>query len=134
MLKQCITYLFALILASILLYSLTALAIAPINPEVASNSVLEGIIGKLAWCESRNNPQVYVKDDGGSPSAGILQFKYGTFRGYWKELINNDVEEQDIKNLWQDPEAQKQLATAMIAKDRKNLRHWLNCSTSQGLI
>lgn len=33
MIKQCITYLFALILASILVYSLTALAVAPINVE-----------------------------------------------------------------------------------------------------
>lgn len=134
MIKQCVIYLFSLILGSILTYSVVALAVAPINLEVASNSVLEGIIGKLTWCESRNNPNAYVHDDGGSPSAGILQFKLGTFRGFWKELINKDVEEQDVQNLWRDPEAQKQLAESMLRKDMKNLRHWTNCSISQGLI
>jgi hypothetical protein len=123
MIKQCFIYLLSLILGSVLVYSLTALAIAPINPEVGSNPVLEAIISKLAYCESRNNP-----------NAGILQFKLGTFRGYWKELINKDAEEQDIQNLWKDPEAQKQLAESMLQKDMSNLHHWTNCSLSLGLI
>lgn len=137
MLKQCITYLFALILGSILVYSLTALAIAPINVENPVKGNLEAIsrvLAKLSYCESSNNPNAYVHDDGGSPSAGLLQFKIGTFGGYWKDLINKDVEDQDIQNLWKDPDAQLQLATEMLKQSPKNLRHWSVCTRRWSLM
>lgn len=137
MIKQCITYLFALILGSILVYSLTALAIAPINVENPVKGNLEAIsrvLAKLSYCESSNNPNAYVHDDGGSPSAGLLQFKLGTFGGYWKELINADIEDAEILNLWHDPESQLQLATEMLKQSPKNLRHWKICTERWSLM
>lgn len=102
----------------------------PLDTKTSPTGHLDALINQLAYCESSNNPNAVHHLDGvdGKTSFGLLQFKKATMLHYWKKLINKDIEDQEIDNLWHDPQAQIQLAKAMITDNPDNLRHWENCS------
>lgn len=141
--KQCllsiISTAIALVLATLALRVVTTPTISLITSENAPQGQLDplaSVIQTLINCESSGNPDAVHYNDGaiGLHSRGILQFQRPTFSGYWKGLINKEVEESDIDNLWTDPEAQKMLATAMITDNPKNLNHWKVCTTRHQLL
>lgn len=105
-----------------------------VNLSDIKPNLVSAMVDKIAFCESSHVETAYVPNDGGSPSAGYLQFKHATFTHYWKLLVNKDVEEQEINNLWREKEHQVFLAEKMISHNSNNLRHWLNCSRSLGYI
>lgn len=124
----CITY--------ILLFTLVKLLFTPVlsfHPEISTNDRVKIVVSRLSYCESRNNPNAYVHDDGGSPSAGILQFKKYTFYNWWKRLVNPDFELSDASNLWMDATSQRYLAQKMIETDWNNWTNWSNCGKAIGL-
>lgn len=106
----------------------------PFFPKEASNSHLKSIVSQLSYCESRNNPNAYVHNDGGSPSAGILQFKIATFYGQWKRLVNPDIELADASNLWRDASSQRYLAERMLQENWEARRNWYTCSKKIGIL
>ncbi len=122
-------------LALALLTALLAVMQMPIKPQLTSkspaNRQIEAIVSQLAMCESGGNADAVHYNDGavGLHSRGLLQFQRPTFKGYWTHLINPDVDDADVDNLWTDPDNQKILATAMLEKDLGNLRHWKICSS-----
>lgn len=128
----------ALVLATLVLHAVTTPAISPTTQENALKgqiSPIAGIINKLIECESGGNPNAVHYNDGaaGLHSRGILQFQRPTFARYWRNLINNDIDDVDVDNLWTDASNQILLAEAMITDNPKNLNHWKVCSTKHDL-
>lgn len=102
----------------------------PLDTKTSPTGHLDALINQLALCESSNNPKAIHYNDGkvGVHSVGLLQFQRRTFKYYWEKLVNKDIEDHEIDNLWHDPQAQVQLAKEMILENPDNLRHWENCS------
>ena len=87
---------------------------------------LDAWIEKLAFCESRNNPEAINWYDGGSPSYGLLQWKVDSFYRYnqlYKVLP--DLEKNEVPNIIMEPETQKRLARLVITDGGEN--NWFNC-------
>lgn len=127
LLITCLAYILAICLLKL------ALVHQPIIPQQSYKSALNTefspIVSELARCESGLNPHAVHHNDGkdGKTSLGILQFKRATFSLYWKKLINKDVEEADLDNLWPDPQNQLELANQMILADPSAVLNWRNC-------
>lgn len=125
-LTTCLAYILAIFLLKIALASGSDIPLQPYKSALYPG--FDPIISELARCESRFNPQaIHYKDGDGTDSVGILQFKRKTFSLYWKKLINKDVEEVDIDNLWPDPQNQLELANQMILSDPRAVLNWRNC-------
>src|SRR3990172_8122375 len=81
-----------------------------IKPPVINKQdiVLSYYIEKLAYCESRNNPEAYnPKDSNNLPSHGYLQFQKGTWiEGIKKYKILSNTEEDEYMNLIYDKDIQ----------------------------
>lgn len=74
----------------------------------------EGLIMKIAMCESSCDPTKINWNDKGSPSYGLLQFKKPTFEAYcWGDIMN--------------PEHQKECMNEMLLEDFDNIYNWANC-------
>lgn len=102
------------------------------NVDAAQQDKLDTWIEALAQCESSGNPNAFVADDGGSSSAGLLQFKLDTFKRYSRKLgLYSAAEDAEMANLINDPTLQKELARAMILDDRNAWRNWYNCTTGE---
>ena len=88
------------VLAIVLLAAITT-PIIHITKEKPINRQLEAVVSLLVECESSGNPDAVHFNDGaiGLHSRGLLQFQRPTFSGYWKGLINKDIEEVEIDNL-----------------------------------
>ena len=82
------------------------------------------ILNQLAYCESSLNPMAYVKDDYGSPSMGLLQFKLSTWNWAIKKYNYKGL---DIMN----PDHQKLVAGRMIEDGL--WKHWKICGKKIGL-
>jgi len=125
----CISYLLILVLLKLLT--------APLyyyKPVPDTSTSIPAIVSQIAYCESRNNPSAYVADDGGSPSAGLLQFKLTTFHYHWNRLVNPDFSLVDARNLWTDATSQRYLAQRMLEDNPNLIRSWYNCGKKIGLI
>lgn len=122
----------ALVLATLALRAVITPAISPIRQI----DPIAGIINKLIECESGGKVDAVHYNDGaaGLHSRGILQFQRPTFARYWRNLINNDIDDVDVDNLWTDASNQILLAEAMITDNPKNLNHWKVCSTRHQLL
>ena len=134
-----ITYTAAALVLMSLLLALTVGTIKPTQPSIPPKDLatgqIEAVLSELAMCESGGDDKAVNWDDGapGLHSKGLLQFQHPTFRHEWRRLINKDIEDEEIYNLWTDPEAQTQLATAMLTESPKNLRHWKICTRKHNL-
>ena len=130
MLKQCFTYALSLILASILVYSLTALAFAPINVgspvKPVFDPILLDLMAKLRQCESSGNDLAIHYFDGDSHSYGRYQWKAESIWYYQQKYkLLPDIEEAEIMNVIFEPEIQD-MFTYKVLEDG-GWRNWTNC-------
>lgn len=95
------------------------------------SSVLDDVLAKLAYCESRNNP--LAVGDGGL-ARGTLQFHENTFVGFAvKYGLYPYAEKEEIKNFYLDSEEQVRLAKLILTRENEGWRHWKTCSEKIGL-
>lgn len=90
-------------------------------------------LSALAWCESRHNPRAMGHGDTlitGFPSYGLVQFQPGTFKAFVRkyDLLPN-TEDEELPNLYFDPDVQIELATRMLNDGLG--RHWFHCYYSK---
>lgn len=97
------------------------------SPDLTLEDKLTLWVHKLAVCESGSNPQAINPQDGGSRSAGYIQFKDGTFKHY-SERYNLNYSPEDI---W-DKNKQVTLAVEMLKENPNNYKHWYNCAKTIG--
>lgn len=91
------------------------------NPNLEEYGLFyENLIMELAQCESSNDPTVINKNDCGSPSYGLLQYKAQTFYSFCvvKYGLPNDI---------MNPDVQKKCANEMILEKWDNIYNWANC-------
>lgn len=88
----------------------------------------------LAFCESSLRPTIVVKNDNGSPSYGLLQWKYKSF-WYFNEKYNifPDLEYTEVENIIMNPEAQIRLAIKVLTQEKNGWQHWSNCAKKIGI-
>ena len=95
-----------------------------VEQQTASVYPMSELLNDLAECESNGNEKAWNKADPVTPSIGLLQFKWATWQHFTKRygLTHLDI---------MDGEAQKQVATLMLAEKRYS--HWKNCLSDNQL-
>ncbi len=84
-------------------------------------------IDRLSMCESSNNPNAYVHDDGGSPSYGLFQWKAESFYHYNEKYKIVDIQsKKEVINYIKDPRVQTRL-TEKVLTEKGGWRNWYNC-------
>lgn len=84
----------------------------------AHETTIEDILDALALCESSNNEKAWNKNDGGTPSIGLYQFKVATWEWATKRYGFVGL---DIMN----GEHQRQVARHLLHEGR--WKHWYAC-------
>lgn len=87
-------------------------------------------LAMLAFCESSGNPLAVNPNDHGSPSYGLFQYKWATWK--WKMAqygLAPNADDADLMNLIWDKNTQTKL-TILILREPNGWRNWTNCYSS----
>ena len=84
------------------------------------NNEVERYLSRLAYCESRGNPEAINEHDPITPSIGLFQYKVETW-AYFSEQFNFKGDIMNGADQWE-------LTRRVIEADERNKSHWFNCN------
>ena len=100
----------------------------------ADSTPLDALLDDLAYCESRNRPEIKIVDTNGYYSYGMFQFQLATWNYYIEKYdILPEAEVYEYKNLIQDGDFQRHVAKTILTNEPMAYRNWWTCSKIIGL-
>lgn len=96
------------------------------TPEEKYNLALDIWLGKLAMCESTNNPKaVNPMDSDGKPAYGLYQYKLGTFLGLSKKYnVFPELTVDTVHKYAMDGDKAHHLTREVIRTNPKEADQW----------
>ena len=104
------------------------------NAVATTTKPLEVLLDDLAYCESRNRPEIKIVDTNGYYSYGMFQFQLATWNYYIEKYdLLPEAEVYEYKNLIQDGDFQRHVTRTILENEPLAWKNWWTCGQLVGL-